>query len=531
VNIPLLDAIKQIPRYAKFLKELCTHKRKLKGNERISMGRNVSVLIGKFVPHIPEKCMDPGTFCIPCIIGNSKFENVMLDLGASVSVMPLSIFSSLSLEPLQSTDVVIHLANRSVAYPAGFIEDVLVRVSELIFPVDFYVLNMEEGFSHGSVPIILGRLFMKIARTKIDVYAGTLSMESGDIVVHFNILDAMKHSSEDYSVFRVEIIDQIADDYMYDFDNVFHGRKHPFLSALHTCHSLCIESESEFEFDHVSDFYVENESEFESGSDFLGVVPLDVDFLEPECTNHVAGSTYTSDLLYEVQAEKPSSSPTMVPPTIQPPSTPELKPLPATLKYAYFEDKEKFPVIISASLDAKQEEKLLLVLKKSIGWTLADIPSISPSTCMHRILLEDGAKPMRQPQRRLNPVILDVVKKEVTNFLQAGIIYPISDSQWMSLVQVVPKKTGLTVIKNEKDELIPTRVQNSWRVCIDYRRLNQVTRKDHFPLPVIDQMLEHLAGKSHYCFLDGFSGYLQIYIASEDQEKDHIHLSLWHFCL
>jgi len=230
------------------------------------MGRNVSALIGKFVPHIPEICKDPGTFCIPCIIGNSEFENAMLDLGASVSVMPLSIFNSLSLGPLQSTDVVIHLENRSVAYPAGFIEDVLVRVGELIFPIDFYVLNMEEGFSHGLVP------------TKIDVYAGTLSMEFGDIVVHFNILDAMKHPSEDHSAFRAEIIDQIVDDYMFDFDSVLHGRKHPFFSDLHTCHSLCIESESEFEFDLVFDFYAESEFEFESGSDFLGVVPLDVIF-------------------------------------------------------------------------------------------------------------------------------------------------------------------------------------------------------------------------------------------------------------
>nr|KYP39686.1 Transposon Ty3-G Gag-Pol polyprotein [Cajanus cajan] len=138
---------------------------------------------------------------------------------------------------------------------------------------------------------------------------------------------------------------------------------------------------------------------------------------------------------------------------------------------------------------------------------------------MHRILLEDGAKPGRQPQRRLNPVIWEVVKKEVTKLLQAGIIYPISDSQWVSPVQVVPNKTGLTVVKNERDELIPTRVQNSWRVCIDYRRLNQATRKDHFPLPFIDQMLECLASKSHYCFLDGFSGYFQIHIAPEDQEK------------
>ncbi|XP_061374761.1 uncharacterized protein LOC133316984 [Gastrolobium bilobum] len=132
---------------------------------------------------------------------------------------------------------------------------------------------------------------------------------------------------------------------------------------------------------------------------------------------------------------------------------------------------------------------------------------------------EEGAKPVRQPQRRLNPLILDVVKKEVTKLLQAGMIYPISDSQWVSPVQVVPKKSGVTVIANQNNELITTRAQNSWRVCIDYRRLNQATRKDHYPLPFIDQMLERLAGKSHYCFLDGYSGYFQIHIAPEDQEK------------
>ena len=103
---------------------------------------------------------------------------------------------------------------------------------------------------------------MKKARTKIDVYIGTLSMEFSDIVVHFNILDAMKHPYEDHSTFHAEIIDQIVDDYMFEFDSVLHGRKHPFLSNLHTCHSLCIEYESEFEFDHVSDFYVESEFEF-----------------------------------------------------------------------------------------------------------------------------------------------------------------------------------------------------------------------------------------------------------------------------
>ena len=150
-------------------------------------------------------------------------------------------------------------------------------------------------------------------------------MEFGDIVVHFNILDATKHPSKDHSIFRAEILNQIVDDYMFDF-NSLHGWKHPFLSDLHICHPPC--NESEFEFDPVFDFYAESKFEFESGSDFLGVVPLDVDFLESECTNHVAGGTYTSDLLYEVQAKEPSSSPTLVPPTVQPPPTLELKPLP-----------------------------------------------------------------------------------------------------------------------------------------------------------------------------------------------------------
>ena len=162
----------------------------------------------------------------------------MLDLGASINVMPLSIYKSLSLGPLQPTSVVIQLANRSVTHPTGFIEDVLVRVSELIFPADFYVLDMEEGFSHGSVPIILGRPFLKTARTKIDVYAGTLSMEFGDSVVHFNILDAMKHPSEDHSVLCAEIIDDIVDDYVPDFDSL-HDRKHSCLSDFHACFSSC----------------------------------------------------------------------------------------------------------------------------------------------------------------------------------------------------------------------------------------------------------------------------------------------------
>ena len=113
----------------------------------------------------------------------------------------------------------------------------------------------------------------------------------------------------------------------------------------------------------------------------------------------------------------------------------------------------------------------------------------------------------------------EVVRAEVLKLLQAGIIYPISDSTWVSLTQVVPKKSGVTMVHNEKGEEMPTRLTTGWRVCIDYRRLNEVTRKDHFPLPFLDQLLERISGQPFYYFLDGYSGYFQIEIAAKDQEK------------
>ena len=112
-----------------------------------------------------------------------------------------------------------------------------------------------------------------------------------------------------------------------------------------------------------------------------------------------------------------------------------------------------------------------------------------------------------------------MVKKEVVKLLDAGIIYPISDSEWVSPVQCVPKKSRMTVMENEAGELISKRMANGWRVCINYWKLNSATRKGHFPLPFIDKMLERIAGHVYYCFLDGYSGYNQIFIFPEDQEK------------
>ncbi|XP_015970152.1 uncharacterized protein LOC107493595 [Arachis duranensis] len=200
----------------------------------------------------------------------------------------------------------------------------------------------------------------------------------------------------------------------------------------------------------------------------------------------------------------------------------ELKALPTTLKYAYLGENKSYPVIINSALSQEQEEELLQVLRRhkdAIGWTLADLMGISSAICMHKILIEEGARPSIHPQRRLNPSMKEVVQKEVMKLWQGGVIYPISDSQWVSPVQVVPKKGGITVVPNERNELIPTRTITGWRMCIDYRKLNEATRKDHFPLPFMDQMLERLAGHAYYCFLDGYSRYNQIVVDPRDQEK------------
>ncbi|XP_052490810.1 uncharacterized protein LOC105785001 [Gossypium raimondii] len=158
VNIPLLDAIKQIPRYAKFLKELCTSKRRLLGNERVNVGENVSAVLQK---KVPPKYKDQGMFAISCEIGNVGIKKAMCDLGASINVMPYPIYKLINAGPLKKTRVIIQLADRSVVYPEGLLEDVLVKVNELVFPADFYIINMEDDNSTNSSDILLGRSFGK----------------------------------------------------------------------------------------------------------------------------------------------------------------------------------------------------------------------------------------------------------------------------------------------------------------------------------------------------------------------------------
>nr|GEW80563.1 hypothetical protein [Tanacetum cinerariifolium] len=198
--------------------------------------------------------------------------------------------------------------------------------------------------------------------------------------------------------------------------------------------------------------------------------------------------------------------------SVDKPPVVELKALPLHLEYAFLEGDDKLPVIIAKDLSVEEKIALLNVLKshkQAIAWKLSDIKGINPEFCTHKVLMEEDFTPAVQHQRRVNLKIHDVIKQEVIKLLDAGLIYPIFDSPWVSLVHCVPKKGGFTFVENEDNKLILTLLVMSWRIYIDYHKLNEATRKDHFPLPFMDQMLERLAGNQYYCFLNGFSGRFQ----------------------
>ncbi|KAM2215997.1 hypothetical protein ACFXTI_022533 [Malus domestica] len=210
VNIPLLDAIKQIPKYAKCLKKLCTTKKRVQDKEVVHVSENVSAILQR---KLPPKCKDPGSFTIPCVIGNTRFKSAMLDLGASINVMPYSVYASMNLGALKHDGVIIQLADRSNAYPKGVLEDVLVQVNHLVFPADFYVLEMDESDHAPSLPILLGRPFMKTAQTKIDVAKGEVTMAFGGDMICFKIPESIETPNVVRSCCVIDTIEKIGTDH------------------------------------------------------------------------------------------------------------------------------------------------------------------------------------------------------------------------------------------------------------------------------------------------------------------------------
>ena len=211
INIPLIEAIKQFPPYAKFLKEMCTNKRKFTKDEQITLSEEVSaVLLGK----LPPKLKDPGSFTVPCTIGNKGFEEAMLDLGASINLMPYHIYKTLSLDDIKPLKISLKMADQRTVTPRGVVEDVLVKIDDLLIPADFVVLDMKESLNgeENEIPIILGRPFMATAGTRIDVQKGILTMTVFDTTVGFRIFDAMRSPMPLGDCFRIDKCEQLEKD-------------------------------------------------------------------------------------------------------------------------------------------------------------------------------------------------------------------------------------------------------------------------------------------------------------------------------
>ncbi|KAL5550632.1 hypothetical protein UlMin_000808 [Ulmus minor] len=190
INIPLVEALEQMPNYVKFMKDMLTKKRRFGEFETVALTRECSAVLQN---KLPPKLKDPGSFAIPCSIGNQYFGKALCDLGASINLMPMSIFKKLGIGEARPTTVSLQLADRSIAHPEGKIEDVLVKVDKFIFPVDFIVLDYEADL---EVPIILGRSFLATGRTLIDVQKGELTMRVQDEHVTFNVFQSMKFPSD-----------------------------------------------------------------------------------------------------------------------------------------------------------------------------------------------------------------------------------------------------------------------------------------------------------------------------------------------
>ena len=372
INIPFADALEQMPSYVKFMKDILSQKIRLADFETVNLTEECSAILQR---KLPQKLKDPGSFTIPCTIGNAIFERALCDLGASINLMPLLIFKRLGLGEARPTTVTLQLADRSLKHLRGIIEDVLVKVDKFIFPAYFIVLDMEED---KEIPIILGRPFLATGRAMIDVQRGELKLRVQEEEVKFNVFEAVRHPAESDTCFMADIVEAIV------------SSQSSLTDPLETSP---VESESE----NLSD----EAEEYVKWMDSFG---------------------HNRRKYFESLGE--GAKPPV--PSIEQPPKMEQKPLPSHLKYAYLGVESTLPAIISSSLTAMEEEKLLRVLrnhKQALGWSVADLKGIRPSMCMHRILLEDGHKPSVEAQRRLNPTMKEVVRKEVLKWLDTGVIY------------------------------------------------------------------------------------------------------------
>nr|GEX08756.1 reverse transcriptase domain-containing protein [Tanacetum cinerariifolium] len=460
-EIGFVDALILMPKFASTLKALIENKEKLSEMARAPLNEHCSAVLLK---KLPEKLGDPGKFLILCDFPGMAECLALADLGASFNLMPYSVWKKLSLPELTPICMTLDLVDRSISRLIEVAEDVYVKVGSFHFLADFVVVDFD---ADPRVPLILRRSFLKTRRALIDVFEGELTLRVGKEAITFNLDQTSRYSANynDMTAKRIDVIDLACEEYSQEVlgfsDTILSGNPTPSNDLIVSANSLTLTPFGD------SDFLLEEVNAFLAIEDESTSSEFQQSYLDPERDILLLESFLNDDpsspplnqrnLFSEVSKELKMCEAETNKSSVDEPPAVELKVLPPHLEYAFLEGDDKLPVIIAKDLSVEEKTALITFLKSH--------------------------------------------KRAIA---------------WSFLIS---RKGGFTVVENKENELIPTRLVMGWRVCIDYRKLNEATLKDHFPLPFMDQMLERLAGNQYYCFLDGFSGYFQIPIDLKDQEK------------
>ncbi|GKC46031.1 DNA-directed DNA polymerase [Tanacetum coccineum] len=311
VNLPFIEALAEMPKYAKFLKGLLTNKARLDEACTITMNERCStVLLNK----LPSKEKDPRSFTIPCNIGQLHINNTLADLRASTSLMPYTMYEKLGLGEPKATRMSLKLTDRSIQYPRGIIKNVLIKVDKFVLLIDFVILDMPED---SRVPIILGRPFLAIARAMIDVFNKKITLRVGDDEVIFDVDQSIKRPpTKDDKCYEID-----------DLDDTINAKAQKLLA------------------NEEPDLFLSRGLE-------KSIDQSDLEGCEPEIPKPVE---VEREHLYLASANEIDEK------------KPELKDLPHYLEYAYLHEDKSFPISISSKLSEKEKIALLQVLEKRKG--------------------------------------------------------------------------------------------------------------------------------------------------------------------
>ncbi|GKA09139.1 reverse transcriptase domain-containing protein [Tanacetum coccineum] len=433
-KLALRMALMLMPKFASTLKTLIGNKEKLSEMAKLMNEKLLGIILTSL-----SKLGDPGRFLIPCEFSGINTCNALADLGASINLMPYSVWKNLSLPELTPTCMTLELADRSISEPIGIAEDVYVTVGKFQFPADFVVVDFEPD---PRVPLILGRSFLKTSRALIDVYEGEITLRVGREAITFN-LDQTSRYTANYNHMtanRIDVIDIACEEYSQEvlgFSNVIpSGNPTPYYDPIISTSSSTLTpfGDNDFLLFEEADSFLAIEDDPTSPDVDPTYYDPDEDILLLEAILNSAPSPPTpnqGNYFPKIQKDLKICEANNEKYLVNEPPEVELKDLPPHLEYAFLEGNDKLPVIIAKVLKNEEKAALIKVLKshkRAIAWKLSDIKGIDPEFYTHKILMEDDYELMVQHQRSVNLKIHDVIKKEVEKLLDAGLIYPISDS-------------------------------------------------------------------------------------------------------